>query len=157
MNPYTEEERQKATAFLLSGGVAESFEHALDLIRGNFKPNETQAPRPVRHAKSKDDLEAWLRSGGFGRVETEYRFHPIRKWRADYALIDQHPIVLIEYDGLLHQGENASHASISGILRDAEKSNAAVAMGFRYFRTNAKFIQSGEFYTFLNDLLEVIP
>ena len=32
MNPYTEEERQKATAFLLSGGVAESFEKAVASI-----------------------------------------------------------------------------------------------------------------------------
>lgn len=116
-----------------------------------------QSPRttPVR-PKAMDELEAWLESGAWGRVEREYRFHPKRKWRADYALIDQDPIVLIEYDGLMQHGENQGHASIRGILRDSEKLNHAQALGFRVFRANAKTLASGDFYTVLASALEEV-
>lgn len=112
---------------------------------------------------AKRELEEYLEYGPWGRVEREYRFHPERKWRADYALIDQRPIVLIEYDGLMVKGDakdggasNVGHASVSGIMRDQEKANAAIAKGFKYFRANAKTIVSGEFFTLLNDVLREI-
>lgn len=116
-------------------------------LNGNAADTETNA---------KAELEEYLVYGGFGRVEREYRFHPERKWRADYALIDQNPLVLVEYDGLMHHGDNVGHGSIRGILRDAEKANHAVALGFRYFRGNAKSIQSGDFLALLGSVLMTI-
>lgn len=117
------------------------------------------AERPTRESKSVGELHEYLMYGGFGRVETEYQFHLTRKWRADFALIDQNPIVLIEYDGLMNKdayGNNVGHASINGIIRDADKANAAIALGFRYFRANAKTVQSGDFYALLETVLEVL-
>lgn len=103
--------------------------------------------------KARAHLEAYLTYGGFGRVETEVQFHPERKWRADYFLPDQTPPVIIEYDGLLHAGRNASHGSIAGILRDAEKGNAAQALGYRFLRANAKSIDDGSFFRILDTIL----
>jgi very-short-patch-repair endonuclease len=108
----------------------------------------------VTHAK--DQLELYLGHGGFGRLEREYRFHPVRKWRADYYLADQVPPVIVEYDGLMHHGSNQGHASISGILRDSEKINAATAMGIRVYRANAKSIGDGSFFRLMDDVLEVL-
>lgn len=112
---------------------------------------------PVRtvnqQPKAKCQLETYLEHGGFGKIEAEYQFHPVRKWRADYALLEQHPPVLIEYDGLMHHGSNQGHASIGGILRDSEKSNAATALGFRCFRANAKSIQDGSFFKLMDEVL----
>lgn len=105
---------------------------------------------------AKTDLEAYLVHGGFGRVESEFRFHPTRQWRADYALLDQDPVVLVEYDGLMQKGANASHASIGGILRDSEKANAATALGFRCFRANAKTIHDGSFMMLMDEVLEMV-
>ena len=111
--------------------------------------------------KSKTALEEYLYYGGFGRVWPEHRFHPVRKWRADWFLPDQEPPVLVEYDGLMNNprhGSNVGHASISGILRDSEKLNSATAMGIRCFRANAKSIQDGSFFTLMDEVLEpVIP
>lgn len=73
-------------------------------LNGNAADTETNA---------KAELEEYLVYGGFGRVEREYRFHPERKWRADYALIDQNPLVLVEYDGLMHHGDNVGHDTCS--------------------------------------------
>ncbi len=103
--------------------------------------------------RSKTLLHEYLAYGGFGRCETEYRFHPERKWRADFALLDQRPPVLIEYDGLMRHGENMGHASINGILRDVEKINHAQALGYRVYRGNAKTIQDGSFFTLLDTAL----
>lgn len=104
--------------------------------------------------KSKTELENYLFHGGFGEVVMEYKFHPVRKWKADYYLPDQDPPVIVEYDGLMHAGHNASHASIGGILRDSEKANHATAMGIRFFRANAKTIQDGSFFTIMETVLK---
>ena len=105
---------------------------------------------------AKDVLHMYLAHGGFGRVETEWMFHPKRKWRADYALLDQDPPCLVEYDGFMQPGKNASHASIGGILRDSEKANAATALGFRCFRANAKSIGDGSFFTLMDTVLKKV-
>lgn len=119
--------------------------------RASTRPRKTP-DRP----KQLDDLEQYLDLGGFGRVERERIWHPTRKWRADYFLPDQTPPVIVEYDGLMRHGENHGHASITGIMRDQEKANEAQAMGFRIYRANAKTVDSGDFFSLLDRVLERI-
>lgn len=70
--------------------------------------------------------------------EQEVRFHPERRWRADYLWREAK--VILEIEGGLYQGGRhprtklGGHSNASGILRDMEKSNAAQLMGYRYFR-----------------------
>jgi hypothetical protein len=101
--------------------------------------------------KSKTALDEYLSYGQFGRVEREAIVWPGRKFRADWFLPDQPAPVIVEYDGLMFGG--ASHASIANILRDAEKSNLAQAEGMKFYRVNAKTIQSGDAFTFLDRVL----
>ena len=123
------------------------------VAQGGAKASSRKAPkRPTQL----DALEQYLDLGGFGRVEREKLWHPVRKWRADYFLSDQHPQVIVEYDGLMHHGENHGHASISGIMRYQEKANEAQAMGYRIYRANAKTIDSGDFFCLLDRVLERI-
>lgn len=67
------------------------------------------------------------------RVECvkEYRFHPERRWRFDYA-IPSHKIAL-EVEGGVWTG--GRHTSPKGFLGDIEKYNAATLLGWRVFRT----------------------
>ncbi len=67
------------------------------------------------------------------RVECvkEYRFHPVRRWRFDYA-IPSHKIAL-EVEGGVWTG--GRHTSPKGFLGDIEKYNAATLLGWRVFRT----------------------
>jgi very-short-patch-repair endonuclease len=60
----------------------------------------------------------------------EYRFHPHRRWRADYALVDAK--VLIELEGGIYSG--GRHSRASGFLADVEKYNAASMLGFVVLR-----------------------
>lgn len=67
------------------------------------------------------------------RVECvkEYKFHPTRRWRFDYA-IPEHKIAL-EVEGGVWTG--GRHTSPKGFLGDIEKYNTATLMGWRVFRT----------------------
>lgn len=60
----------------------------------------------------------------------EYRFHTTRRWRFDYAWINQKVAVEIE-GGVWLQGR---HNRPTGFIRDCEKYNAAQEMGWRVFR-----------------------
>ena len=61
----------------------------------------------------------------------EHRFHPTRKWRFDLAFLS--PIWLaVECEGGIFT--KRAHGSVSGILRDIEKYNAATLAGWRVFR-----------------------
>lgn len=61
----------------------------------------------------------------------EFKFHPVRKWRFDYAL-PEHKIAL-EVEGGVWTG--GRHTSPKGFLGDMEKYNTATLMGWRVLRT----------------------
>lgn len=82
-------------------------------------------------------------------LETELRFHPSRRWRFDYAWPAGK--IAVEYDGIMFG--DASHSSLAGILRDAEKCNEAQAMGWRVFRANAKTVKDGSFFALIDAVL----
>lgn len=63
-------------------------------------------------------------------VEKEYKFHPDRKWRADFA-IPSHKI-LIEYEGL--NSEKSGHTTLKGYTKDTEKYKEAAILGWTVFR-----------------------
>lgn len=61
----------------------------------------------------------------------EHLFHPVRKWRFDYAF-PSHKIAL-EVEGGVHTG--GRHIRPRGFLNDMEKYNTASVMGWRVLRT----------------------
>ncbi len=72
----------------------------------------------------------WEQIGGV-HLTPEYRFHKERKWRFDFA----HPCykVAIELEGFVYQ-TGRGHSSVSGILKNIEKYNEAVFLGWRVIR-----------------------
>ena len=60
----------------------------------------------------------------------EHRFHPVRRWRFDFAWPEKRLAVEVE-GGVFVQGR---HARGAGIRADIEKYNAAVLMGWRVLR-----------------------
>lgn len=61
----------------------------------------------------------------------EYKFHPTRKWRFDYAWPEQK--IALEIEGGVWTG--GRHTSGSGFMKDIEKYNTATVMGWRVLRT----------------------
>jgi hypothetical protein len=82
--------------------------------------------RKDRSSREEQFLDAWKEHSPFGpegMPEREYRFHPERGWRFDFAWPSLKVAVEI-------QGLGGGHQSISGLRRDAEKFRAGLLDGW---------------------------
>lgn len=68
--------------------------------------------------------------------EPEYKFHPTRKWRFDYAVRTK--MIAFEYEGIF--SKKSRHTSLKGFSGDCEKYNEAQLLGWKVFRFTAKSI-----------------
>ena len=71
---------------------------------------------------------------------TQYKFHPTRKWKADFAILEKK--LIIEVNGgtwMIKSG----HTSGTGVSRDYEKGNAAQLLGWTYLQYTGKEIHDG--------------
>ena len=103
---------------------------------------------------AKDELHEYLayapRAHGLQwELETEFRFHPTRRWRFDYCWPAGK--IAVEFDGIMFR--TVGHNSLSGILRDSEKANEAQRLGWRLFRANAKSVGDGSFFSLIDQVL----
>lgn len=110
----------------------------------DFKMPET---KPIS-AKKEAKQVAWIREQLAGisvntgyKVEEEYRFHPERKWRFDFALPELK--LAVEYEGI--QSEKSRHTTLKGYTGDSEKYNEAQRLGWIVLRyTVLNYIQVSE-------------
>ncbi len=65
---------------------------------------------------------------------TEYKWHPVRKFRADFAW-PEHKLIMEVEGGLWIKGK---HGRGSGIVKDIEKQNEATAHGWMVLRCQPK-------------------
>jgi very-short-patch-repair endonuclease len=82
----------------------------------------------------KDLFLPFLKSQRVPPPVKEYKFHPVRKWRIDFAW--PRAKVGLEVDGAVFtQGR---HTRGTGWLKDTEKLNAAAMLGWRMLRCTPK-------------------
>ena len=91
--------------------------------------------KPIKRKKSPSHLEnmfmAILRANTLlHHFEREYRFHPERKWRFDFA--NPHMKVAVEIEGGAFSG--GRHTRGAGFVADCEKYNQATVLGWRVLR-----------------------
>jgi hypothetical protein len=106
-------------------------------------------PRPPRGAQvgGLDRVVLLCRAHGLPLPETEQRFHPTRRWRADYLWRGAR--VILEIDGGIYRGGRGGglaiggHSSAAGIRRDMAKANQAQLCGFVFLRATPDDISSG--------------
>jgi very-short-patch-repair endonuclease len=95
---------------------------------------DTELNKELKRAKRNKLQDAfyytWIMVGGAADFwQTEYQFHPTRKWRFDFA--NPTHMIAVEVNG--GQWGKSGHSSGLGLQRDAEKSNAALALGWRVY------------------------
>ena len=90
-----------------------------------------KSPQKKPKAPLRDMFTALCRSDLQVDCVKEFRFHPKRLWRFDYA-IPEHKIAL-EVEGGVWTG--GRHTRPQGFLGDIEKYNTATLMGWRLLRT----------------------
>lgn len=100
----------------------------LDVLAAN--PATKLSAEAIADAEHRLHIEGFLglcRVAAIPMPTREYRFHPDRKWRFDWAW--PRAKLALEEDGGIYVG--GKHGRGAGIARDHEKRNAAVVLGWR--------------------------
>lgn len=108
-------------------------------LNGGVTPAKPRAPwGSVKRAKSTQSRieQQFLARWSGPAYATEYRFHPTRQWRLDYAWPAAK--VAVEVEGAIFSRGKSGHNSGMGIARDADKANAAQMLGWIYLRITDK-------------------
>lgn len=79
----------------------------------------------------------------------EYRFHPTRKWRIDYAITDH--MIAIEVEG--GAWTRGRHTRGAGFVADMEKYNEATRLGYRVIRVTPDDLLSAKTFDLIKDLI----
>lgn len=87
---------------------------------------------------------------GLPRPQAEYRFHPTRKWRFDWAILGP-PLLAIEVEGGAWTG--GRHTRGAGFEKDLEKYAEALVLGWRILRVTPKQIEDGTALTLVGRIL----
>lgn len=97
------------------------------------------AKRAARNRKAADrDLEFRAGLSGLPQPQREFRFHPTRRWRFDYAW-PEHKVALEVEGGVWTAGR---HTRAAGFLKDVEKYNEAELLGWTVLRCVPKTLCS---------------
>lgn len=81
-----------------------------------------------------------IRERGLPAPVREHRFHPVRRWRFDFAWPDRMLAAEIE-GGVFTRGR---HVRGAGFTRDAEKYNNATLLGWQVIRVTPAQISGGD-------------
>jgi very-short-patch-repair endonuclease len=114
----------------------------LSVVNDSGAQPKTEARRElekaIKESLTRLFLAHWERNE-LPKLTPEYRFHPTRKWRFDYALPDL--MIAIEIDGGTRQ--QGRHNRADGYAKDAEKINTAQGMGWIVFRFSDVMLKEG--------------
>ena len=91
------------------------------------------------------------RALGLPTPETEVRFHPVRKWRADLLWREPRPLICEVEGGVFVQGR---HSRGTGMEADMEKYAEALLLGYPVLRVTPRQIKNGKAVTWIQALLE---
>lgn len=124
------------------------------MAKGNksITPTKKVRQRANKHPLT-DAFTAICRSELKTEVVKEYRFHPTRRWRFDYA-IPSKKIALEVEGGVFTQGR---HTRSTGFLGDMEKYNEAARLGWRVVRTVPSELYTRKTVSLLRSLMNNLP
>mgnify|MGYP002652042994 CR=1 FL=1 len=108
------------------------------LVKPEASRKTKSKAKPQQPSEGEAILMRDLRALGIG-FEHEYKFHPTRKWRADFLISDTKILVEVE-GGIWSQGR---HTRGTGYIGDMEKYNAAAILGFQVLRFSTQQVKSG--------------
>ena len=84
-------------------------------------------------------------------MKREYRFHPTRRWRFDFAWPDRK--IAVEVEGVIWQG-SGRHQRAAGYSADCEKYNGALLLGWDVLRVTQKHVADGTALNWLDALMK---
>ena len=119
-------------------------------------------------SRYEDVLAFQLRHASSFPFEQQYRFHPTRKWRADFAVWpneEWHGIhqadppmllpLLVEVEGAV-RGKPGHHQRVDGMEADCEKYAAAMCRGHYVLRVMPSQVISGVALQWIEQMMDVL-
>lgn len=99
-----------------------------------------KAAKRAKSEKLERALYFHLKASGLPKPELQFRFHPTRAWRFDFAW--PAALLAVEMDGgVWSQGR---HSRGAGQIADMEKQAEAVLLGWRLLRVTGHHLQTGQ-------------
>ena len=83
--------------------------------------------------------------------EREFKFHPVRKWRFDFAYPSY--MVAVEFEGGIWLPTAGRHNRGSGFLADCEKYNEAAILGWRIIKITDLHVKNGQGLKWVEEFL----
>ncbi len=87
-----------------------------------------------------DTLALFIQGSDVPAPEREFRFHPTRKWRFDFAW----PALMWAVEVQGGTWVNGGHSRGKGMARDMEKRNEATLLGWRVLYFDTDMVNDGE-------------
>jgi very-short-patch-repair endonuclease len=111
-------------------------------------------PKPQRQPAGNSQLESHLalllQTAGLPEPQREFRFHPKRRWRSDFAWPEQK--VIVEVEGAVFSA--GRHTRGAGFEGDCEKYNEIALAGFTLIRVTGKHINNGQAIHWIREALK---
>lgn len=103
---------------------------------GKIKSYSVKKMNAKKISKEKEwieqELKKWCKLRNL-ELKKEYRFHPVRKWENDWAVLKGKKVLaVVEYEGLV--SSKSRHTTLTGYTGDCEKYNACAKMGIPVLR-----------------------
>jgi hypothetical protein len=113
--------------------------------------HHAETRRKKRISQGEEDMADLLYAEGIG-YRREYHFHPLRKWRFDFAVFTQSGIqVAIEVEGGAFSG--GRHTRGAGFEGDCDKYNEAALADWLVLRVTPKMIKDGRALAWIKQAL----
>lgn len=122
------------------GGRDEKAESSLYPLAGAEQSDHRGILRALASSKLESLFASHLRAANLPVPVPEYRFHPTRRWRFDFAWPQVR--LAVEIDGATWAG--GRHTRGAGFSSDCDKMNAAILLGWRVLRFTGQHVRSGE-------------
>jgi hypothetical protein len=105
-----------------------------------------------------DTFAYQIKVAGLPEPVREYKFHPTRKWKFDFAWIcacikesDDPTHVAVEIEGGTWM--RGRHTRPAGFANDCEKYNEATRLGWQVYRFTSAMVYTGEALEFMEEVL----
>ena len=95
-------------------------------LKSSQPTGSSSLPKPRKESSLERKFKLIWQSVNGPSLEEEYKFHPVRKWRSDFAHIESK--VMIEIEGAVWTG--GRHTRGAGYIKDCEKYNEAAFNGW---------------------------
>ena len=99
-----------------------------------------------------EELLFQIRALKLPEPEREHRFHPVRRWRFDFAWPDL--MLACEVEG--GTWANGRHSRGSGFEKDCEKYGEAMLLGWDVYRCTSGMVKSGAAIDTIHKLMEAL-